>query len=289
MIKRQGRRGDAGTRWWVLGWFCLACWRAAAQTLPSAISVQWTAPYHAEMTGTEPVWFGRDGSALLGQLGRTNWLWVAVDGRRATLSDPYLADLMQNWSIIHMTSRALITEVRAGGMMSTNSVWRWYRRGEDGSVSMTVLGMDGTAYPPTSSTTAILSGRSVTRSVSRLPPDGWFAGEVDTGTGPMGPEPNRLLTLYKLDATALEGGAARPALSMEHGEPMRLRIELDSLAPLVVHASEDLKDWLPWAVLLEPGPSVELLVSNSGKGRRYFMAQQMDWDVAGTNRLGAKR
>lgn len=254
----------------------MAWLRMAGQGLPTAIAVQWTAPYHSEMTGTEPVWFGRDGSALLGQVGRTNWLWVASDGRRATLSDPYFGDMMQNWGIVYLTSRAFLTEVRTGGMMATNSDWRLYRRGEDGSVTVSILKVGGTAYPPTSGTTAILSGRSVTRAVSRLPPDGWFASELDTGSGPTGTVPNRMLTLYKVDGPALETGTARPVLALERGQPMQLRIELASAAPVVVQTSEDLKNWLPWAALLEPGASVFLPVTDTGKARRFFMVQQLD-------------
>lgn len=250
--------------------------QALAQGATAAITPAWTAPYYSDLTDYQPVWFGRDGSALLGQQGRTNWLWVGVDGQRAMLTDPYFADPMVSWSIVQMTSRVLLAEVRGGGMMSTNADWHLYRRGTDGTVTLSMLSVAGVAFPPGSAAGAFMAGRSVTRSVSRVPPDGWFASEVDTGTPPMGMEPNRLLTLYKLDLAALEGGTGRPVLALERGEPLRLRIESESGGPMLIQASDDLKNWLPWAALIEPGASVVLPVVDATRPRRFFMVEQMD-------------
>lgn len=246
-----------------------------AQTLPTAISPAWSAPYQSDLTDNQPVWFGRDGSALLGQMGRTNWLWVAADGQRATIADPYLGDPMLTWSIVQLTSRVLLAEVRTGAM-ATNSTWIAYRRSPEGTLTSSILPMAGTAFPPSGAMGTLNAGRSVTRSVSRIPPDGWFASEVETGSGATSTEPNRMLTMYKMDIAALEAGATRPVLAMERGEPLRLKIELESAGPMLVQTSEDLKNWMPWAALMEPGASVVLPVTDTSRARRFFMVQQLD-------------
>ncbi len=254
----------------------------AAQKASPAMTVAWSAPYQSDLTEFQPVWFGRDGSALLGQPGRTNWLWVAHDGQRATLSAPFFNDPMQSWAIVQLTSRVLLAEVRTGGILSSNATWLVYRRNPDGSTSTSMTAVNGTAFPP-SGAVGGLNGRSVTRGVSRIPPDGWFATEMDTGGGSMSPESNRILTLYKLDTMALEAGGNRPVLAMERGDPIRLRIEVQSGAPLIVYASEDLRTWFPWAALIEPGASAVLPVDGNPRPQRYFKVQQLMTEEGAAN------